>query len=177
MTIRNVLIINLSIECMIPQQHRCEELSARRKFICVSYIHQNRTGQVQPTRGPRTSIRTRLRAALVHTYMKIGELNLIQRLYLQTISYISSMIEWHVTHYGLLNWIKHKEILYRWARPIRWTLFLKKKIFQLIILGMFRTNNCPSSGGLYKQLTVFHHASCKKSSDWHDTIDTGYGQW
>jgi len=27
-----------------------------------------------------------------------------------------------------------------------------------IILDMFRTNNCSSSGGLYKQLTVFYCA-------------------
>jgi hypothetical protein len=31
--------------------------------------------------------------------------------------------------------------------------------FTKIILDMFRTNNSSSSGGLYKQLTVFHHAS------------------
>jgi hypothetical protein len=33
---------------------------------------------------------------------------------------------------------------------------------------MFRTNNCSSPEVLYKQLTVFNHAS----SRWHDTIYT-----
>jgi len=37
---------------------------------------------------------------------------------------------------------------------------------------MFRTNNCSPSGGLYKQLTVFHHASYEESSRCNDTIDT-----
>ena len=31
--------------------------------------------------------------------------------------------------------------------------------YNYIILDMFQTNNCSSSGGLYKQLTVFYHAS------------------
>jgi len=34
---------------------------------------------------------------------------------------------------------------------------------------MFRTNNFSSSGGLYNQLTVFHHAFNEESSGWHDT--------
>jgi len=29
---------------------------------------------------------------------------------------------------------------------------------------MFRTDNCSSSGGLYKQLTAFHHALFEYSS-------------
>ena len=33
---------------------------------------------------------------------------------------------------------------------------------------MFRTNNCSSSGGLYKQITVFFHATYKVSSRWQD---------
>jgi hypothetical protein len=38
---------------------------------------------------------------------------------------------------------------------------------------MFRTINCTSSGGiLYRQFTVFHHASKEESSRWHDTDDT-----
>ena len=36
---------------------------------------------------------------------------------------------------------------------------------------MFRTNNCSSSGFLYKHLTEFHHASYKQSTRWHDTKD------
>jgi len=32
-----------------------------------------------------------------------------------------------------------------------------------IILNMFRTNNCSSLGGLYKQLTVFYRASYEES--------------
>ena len=31
--------------------------------------------------------------------------------------------------------------------------------FTSIILDMFRTSNCSSSGGLYEQLTIFYHAS------------------
>jgi len=43
--------------------------------------------------------------------------------------------------------------------------------FNSIILDMFRTNNCPSSGGiLYAQLTAFHHASYEEFICWHDTI-------
>jgi len=35
---------------------------------------------------------------------------------------------------------------------------------------MFRTNNCSSSGGvLYKQRTVFHHATYEKFSRWQHT--------
>jgi len=36
MTTRNVLIVRLPKECRIPQQHRCEELGAGRKFIRIS---------------------------------------------------------------------------------------------------------------------------------------------
>jgi len=36
---------------------------------------------------------------------------------------------------------------------------------------MFRTNNCSSSGGLYKQLTVFFHAFYVESSRRKDIID------
>jgi hypothetical protein len=44
-------------------------------------------------------------------------------------------------------------------RPTRCTFF-PIIYFNLIILGIFRTSNCISSSGvLYKQLTVFHHAS------------------
>ena len=39
--------------------------------------------------------------------------------------------------------------------------FFLNNLFQLIILDMFQTNNCSSSGGLYKQLTVFYHAEIK----------------
>ena len=45
-----------------------------------------------------------------------------------------------------------------WERPTRWKLFWIV-YFTSIILDMFRTSNCSSSTGvLYKQLTVFHHA-------------------
>ena len=37
-----------------------------------------------------------------------------------------------------------------------------------IIPDMFRTNNFSSSGGLYKQLTVFFHAFCEESNRCHD---------
>jgi len=37
---------------------------------------------------------------------------------------------------------------------------------------MFQTSNHLSSGGvLYKQLTLFHHASLEGSSHWHNTND------
>jgi hypothetical protein len=36
---------------------------------------------------------------------------------------------------------------------------------------MFRTSNCSSSEGLYRQLTVFFHAFYEDSGHWHDTID------
>ena len=39
---------------------------------------------------------------------------------------------------------------------------------------MFRTNNCSSSGDLYKKLTVFFHASFEESSGWQDTINTDF---
>jgi len=45
---------------------------------------------------------------------------------------------------------------------------------------MFRTRNCSSWGGvLYKQLTVFRHASYEESSCWHDTRSVSFGscQW
>jgi len=49
---------------------------------------------------------------------------------------------------------------------------LINNLFQLIILDIFRTNNCSSSVGvLYKHLTVFHRASYEESSGWRDTTD------
>jgi hypothetical protein len=60
---------------------------------------------------------------------------------------------------------------YMWERPKRCTPFLNN-LFQLIILDMFRTNNCSSSGGLYKQHSF--RASFEQSSRWHDTNDTGF---
>jgi len=36
--------------------------------------------------------------------------------------------------------------------------------FTYIIFDMFQTNNCSSSGGLYKQLAVFHHTAYEESS-------------
>jgi len=39
---------------------------------------------------------------------------------------------------------------------------------------MFRTNNCSSSGGLYKQVIVFFQAWFEESSRWHDTIYTDF---
>ena len=36
---------------------------------------------------------------------------------------------------------------------------------------MFWTNNCPSTGGLYKQLTVFFQAFYEESSRWYNMID------
>ena len=47
-----------------------------------------------------------------------------------------------------IYWSKHM-----WERPTRWTLFLNK-LFQLIILDMFRTNNYSSSGGLQAAYSV-----------------------
>jgi len=44
-----------------------------------------------------------------------------------------------------------------WERPTRCTLFLNN-FFSINYPDMFRRDNRSSSGGLYKQLTVFHNA-------------------
>jgi hypothetical protein len=83
-----------------------------------------RDGQLQPTGGSHNSIRTRLRAALAYTYIKVGwgESNLLERRCLRTVSYANSTVsgkvagrtEIHTTQ--MLYWLYSDE-LYVFSSP------------------------------------------------------------
>lgn len=59
-----------------------------------SMTSQSRAGQIQRKGGPHNSLRTRLRAALLYTYIEKWKFNQLKRRYLQTISYAKSTVEW-----------------------------------------------------------------------------------
>jgi hypothetical protein len=87
----------------------------------------------------------------------------------------SKLFLWQTLHsLNRASWHTHTHTHARaWQRPTRCTLFLII-YFTKIILDVFRSSICSSSGGvLYKQLTVFRRASWKESSRWHSTNDTG----
>jgi hypothetical protein len=53
-----------------------------------------RAGQLEPTGGPRNSLRIGLRATLVYTYIEMGgELNSLERRYLQSVSFTKTTVE------------------------------------------------------------------------------------
>ena len=56
--------------------------------------YQSRAGQIQRKGRPHNSLRTRLRAALVYTYIGKWKVNQLKRRYLSTISYAKSTVEW-----------------------------------------------------------------------------------